>query len=121
MRGNHVYELVSGPSHRIDVSFDAKDQAAARDLPHGIVGQSFSSPLPRIGKKDRYPWSGTFTTAAMAEGAIDGEAALYEVASAYSTAFAFSRFEAYPWSNSPEGAVWGGSADLGAAASTVEV
>ena len=39
MRGNHVYELVSGPSHRIDVSFDAKDHAAARDLPHGIVGQ----------------------------------------------------------------------------------
>ena len=39
-----------GPEHRLDVSFSARRDFAARALPHGIFGQSFSSPLPRFGK-----------------------------------------------------------------------
>ena len=85
---------VSGPRHRLDLAFRAKGQGAARYLPHGIVGQSFSTPTPRFGKVDRYPASGHFVTTAMAEGAIDGVAADYEVASPFDTSFSFSRFNA---------------------------
>ena len=94
VRGNRVYDRISGLNHRLDVSFNALGDAAARDLPHGIIGQSFSSPAPRFGMVDEYPEEGRFTTTAMAEGAIEGEAALYEVATPHETAFAFSRFEA---------------------------
>ena len=92
VHGNHVYDWVSGPRHRVDVSFSARGDAAARSKPHGIIGQSFSSTAPRWGKKDRYPLKGAFETSAQAEGAIEGSAADYEVARPYSTAFAFSRF-----------------------------
>ena len=58
------------------------------------VGQSFATPgLVRNGKMDLYPWSGHHTTSAQAEGAIEGSASDYEVASAYATAFEFSRFD----------------------------
>jgi len=68
-----------------------------RLLPHGLVGQSFSSSVePRLGKIDVYPATGRFTTSAMAEGAIDGEAENYEVGAPHATAFAFSRFDAVP-------------------------
>ena len=36
----------------------------------------------------------TVTVSAVAEGAIEGEAAMYQIASAYETHFAFSRFDA---------------------------
>ena len=94
VRGNHVYGHISGPLHRLDVSFHAKDNADSRSLPHGLVGQSFSSTASRWGNVDEYPAEGHFTTAAMAEGAIEGEAAMYEVAAADATSFAFSRFDA---------------------------
>ena len=94
VRGNHVYGWLSGPRHRLDVSFSAKGDGAARSVPHGIVGQSFSSMEPRGGKLDVYPEEGEYTTSAMAEGAIDGSAASYEVSSPFATAFAFSRFDA---------------------------
>ena len=48
----------------------------------------------RNGRVDIYPWSGYFTTSAMAEGAIEGTASDYEVAGAHATDFAFSRFNA---------------------------
>jgi len=94
VQGNKVHGWVSGPRHRLDLAFRAKGQGAARYLPHGIVGQSFSTPTPRFGKVDRYPASGHFVTTAMAEGAIDGVAADYEVASPFDTSFSFSRFNA---------------------------
>jgi len=88
--------LISGPAHRLDISLRAKEPVAA-SLPHGLVGQSFATPgLSRIGLKDHYPASGRFRTSAMAEGAIDGEAKEYEVPSAHSTRFAFSRFSTLP-------------------------
>lgn len=42
---------------------------------------------------DAYPREGSFTTSAQAQGAIEGTAKDYEVASAYATDFAFSRFD----------------------------
>ena len=93
VQGNRVYDRISGPKHRLDVSFSARGDAAARSRPHGIIGQSFSSLTPRHGLLDKYPDAGNFTTVAMAEGAIEGEAALYEMRSQYSTHFAFSRFD----------------------------
>ena len=60
-----------------------------------MVGQSFSTPGQRNGKRDGYPRSaGTVTTSAQAEGAIEGSAAMYELPSPYATGFAFSRFDA---------------------------
>ena len=59
-----------------------------------MVGQSFSTPGQRNGKRDGYPRSaGTVTTSAQA-GAIEGSAAMYELPSPYTTGFAFSRFDA---------------------------
>jgi len=90
-----VYNHISGPKHRIDVAIAAGDSAAGRSLPHGLVGQSFSTPGQRNGKRDGYPrTAGTVTTSAQAEGAIEGSAALYELPSPYATGFAFSRFDA---------------------------
>ena len=94
VHGNHVFNRLSGPAHRLDLTFSAKGDAAARGLPHGIIGQSFSSTAPRFGKVDEYPEEGHFRTTAMAEGAIEGEAAMYEVASPHATEFTFSRFHA---------------------------
>lgn len=67
--------------------------------PHGLIGQSFGSPgVVRNGRTDMYPQvpegqTGEFTTTAMAEGAIEGSAAMYEVASRHETHFPFSRFD----------------------------
>ena len=141
-------DRISGPRHRLDLTLSDAGDAAARDLPHGLVGQSFSSTQERIGaratstapaphssatpgrspfelnahlsapirarsgratvpelgatcppphctgKVDLYPDGGEFTTAAMAEGAIDGEAHMYEAAGPHRTEFVFSRFDA---------------------------
>jgi len=104
VRGNHVHDRVTGPEHRLDISISAKSggEAAAASLPHGLVGQSFATVgLLRNGRKDVYPASGHIRTEAMAEGAIDGEANLYEVTAAFDTRFAFSRFDAPPAKVSP--------------------
>ena len=96
VRGNHVYGRVAGPMHRLDISFSAAREEPARSLPHGIIGQSFSSSAPRQGRVDEYPAEGHFTTQAMAEGAIEGEASMYELPFAHAVNFAFSRFNAEP-------------------------
>ena len=46
----------------------------------------------RDGKRDLYPSEGRFRTSAMAEGAIEGNAAMYELAGPLATEFPFSRF-----------------------------
>ena len=93
VRGGYVWDRISGPRHRLDMSINARGNAPERALPHGLIGQSFSSSGPRNGKRDLYPAAGRFATSAMAEGAIEGTAAMYEVASRYATNFAFSRFD----------------------------
>ena len=61
-----------------------------------MVGQSFSSLEPRYGKIDLYPETGSFTTSAMAEGALEGTASCTRSSgrTAYETDFYFSRFSA---------------------------
>ena len=93
VRGNYVFGHISGPTHRLDLTLSARGGAVEAAPPHGIVGQSFADDSPRTGAKDVYPSEGRFKTSAMAEGAIEGSAAMYEVATAYSTVFAFSRFD----------------------------
>ena len=90
-----------GPAHRADVGFSTSGEYASRSLPHGLFGQSFSAPGPLNGKQDGYPRNGPlynerngpFKTSAMAEGAIEGKAADYELPGAFATHFAFSRFD----------------------------
>ena len=94
IRGNYVYGRLSGPEHRLDVTFAVRGGEADPSLtPHGIIGQTFAARTPRHGAVDEYPEEGIFTTTAMAEGAIEGSAAMYEVGSPYATVFAFSRFD----------------------------
>ena len=97
--GQPVYGRVSGPAHRLDIALEplvAEDKLAAK--PHGLVGQSFDgTKVPRYGRVDQYPplsVPAEFSTAAMAEGAIEGVAADYQVADKYATHFKFSRFAA---------------------------
>ena len=99
MTGQPVYGRLSGPAHRLDVALEplvAEEKFAAK--PHGLVGQSYDgSKVPRYGRVDQYPpleVPADFTTAAMAEGAIEGVAADYQVADKYATQFKFSRFAA---------------------------
>jgi hypothetical protein len=97
--GQPVFGRVAGPHHRVDVRLEplvVEDKLATK--PHGLVGQSFDgSKVPRYGRVDQYPSlevPADFTTAAMAEGAIEGVADDYEVSHKYATAFKFSRFAA---------------------------
>ena len=91
-----VYGRMSGPHHRLDVTTTLlADENVLK--PHGLLGQSFDGDdRPRHGRLDVYPSRdvpGNFTTTAMAEGAIDGVAKDYALASPRSTAFRYSRFD----------------------------
>ena len=120
VQGNFVYGHMKGPAHRLDLSFRGRGDVAERQLPHGIIGQSFSSTQPRFGKVDDYPPSGHFVTDAMAEGAIEGMAAMYEVASRHSTRFAFSRFDAVE-SSPPDGTLLSAEGGVAAEASASDL
>ena len=89
-----VYGRLAGAHHRLDVTI----AALAEEEAHGLIGQSFDgSEIPRFGRVDQYPpleIPADFETSAMAEGAIEGVAADYEVPDKYSTQFKFSRFAA---------------------------
>ena len=109
-------DYIAGPDHRLDIGFTARGDAPARDMPHGIIGQSYATPgLERHGKKDIYPFSGSYTTSAQAEGAIEGTVSDYEAASTHATDFAFSRFSA-----AKEGSVEGAIADREIDASSID-
>jgi hypothetical protein len=91
VHGNHVYDRLDGPYHRLDLEITrlpSTDRAGA----HGLIGQSFAWTEERDGAVDHYPKAGKFTTSAQAEGAIDGQASDYEMVSPYATDFTFSRF-----------------------------
>ena len=89
-----VYDRVSGPKTRLDLNIRPKvSETSMKVAPHGIIGQSFDGDNRAVnGKVDTYPKSGTFTTKAMAEGAIEGSASMYIVNTPFATEFAFSRF-----------------------------
>ena len=88
-----VYGRRNGPHHRLDVQISTR-VSSFRAPPHGIIGQSFSQAY-REGKTDTYPQEAEeFTTSAMGEGAIDGQADDYAVRDAFDHDFKFSRFDA---------------------------
>ena len=79
-----------GTAHRLDVRVSPR--GAWSVPPHGILGQSYGRSR-RDGRVDVYPESGEFTTSAMAEGALDGEASDYELAAPFDTTWRYSRFD----------------------------
>lgn len=88
IRTNKVYNRVKGPLRRLDLSFTRTNKVKV----HGIIGQSFDKPYTN-GKQDVYPLDGEYTTKAMAEGAIDGTADLYEMKEPFSTKYQYALFE----------------------------
>lgn len=102
--GMPVYDRVDGPHHRLDVSISQRVPEDEWNVPpHGLVGQSFDREprpgrvggYPRMGREDAYPpreVHADFTTQAMAEGAIDGVASEYEMASPFETAFKYASY-----------------------------
>jgi len=103
----HTTLATFGPQHRLDVGLNVGKDYTRRNLPHGLFGQSFTSPLPRHGRVDLYPVEGRFRTSAMAEGGIEGDASMYEVEGPHATHFHFSRFDAAPL-EAPSKALHGG-------------
>ena len=91
MHGEHVHDRIAGPSHRLDIELSYSPQRKPL-IAHGLIGQSFADPVPRIGRLDVYPDAGTFVTSAQAEGAIEGTGKMYAMRSPYETDFVFSRF-----------------------------
>ena len=90
-----VYDRVARPAPPPGRQGDATgDETVLK--PHGILGQSFDGDeRPRMGALDVYPdksVAGEFTTKAMAEGAIEGAASDYALATPRATAFNYSRF-----------------------------
>lgn len=94
--GQPVYGRLAGPHHRLDFYIEALVDEAALNA-HGIIGQSFDGSLmPRHGRLDQYPPTdipADYYTSAMAEGAIEGIASDYEVATPFTTSFVYSRFD----------------------------
>merc|ERR1712087_820635 len=94
IRANPVYDHITGPMHRLDLSMlplEKEESMAVK--PHGVVGQSFDGDGQAVdGKKDVYPHWGEFRTSAMGEGALEGDASQYVVPSRFATAFSYSRF-----------------------------
>lgn len=71
--------------------YDADHDAVA---PHGLIGQSWDGDGVAIdGAQDDYTGK-EVVTKAMAEGAIEGSAADYEMDDKFSTQFKYSRFDA---------------------------
>ena len=89
-----VFDRINGPKHRLDLSLrPLLPEARLAEWPHGLIGQSFDGDArPRRGKEDDYNAPVVWMTA-QAEGAIEGIADDYRVASPFATAFRFSRFD----------------------------
>jgi len=95
VRVNHVFNSVSGPTKRLDIS-SALNQKGVDYLYgagyHGLLGQAFMKHERVDGRVDVYPSSGRFKTSAQLEGAIEGGFKDYIVAGPYGTAFAYSLY-----------------------------
>jgi len=89
-----VFDRIEGPKHRLDLSLrPLLPEGLLAEWPHGLIGQSFDGDArPRQGKQDDYSTPVVWTTA-QAEGAIEGVADDYRMASPFATAFRFSRFD----------------------------
>ena len=74
------------------VDVKVSQRAESKVAPHGLIGQTFDGDgMGVIGNTDNYN-SNEVTTSAMGEGAIEGDAADYVMASKFATEFKFSRF-----------------------------
>lgn len=95
-----IYNWVAGPSQwRLDVAMKPLNQKQAPScLPHGLIGQSFDfDGVAHDGAVDDYDADVEYTTKAMAEGAIEGDAAHYELIYKHDVAsFRHSRFYKSP-------------------------
>lgn len=90
VRSNPIYDRIAGPFHRLDI--EVRNTTAVTNV-HGILGQGFDPRRTvRDGAVDVIPDSGNFTTRAMAQGSIEGDASEYEVSSAYATTFRYSQY-----------------------------
>ena len=89
-----VYNRVTGPRHRLDVRMHILKRVSV----HGLIAQAYFRPR-RDGAMDSYPSEGEYTTHCLAEGAIDGNATDYIVASPYDPNFRFSQFFHVPVSD----------------------
>jgi len=89
-----VFGWIEGPRHRLDLSLrPLLPEVRLAEWLHGLIGQSFDGDAaPRQSKQDDYGAPVVWTTA-QAEGAIEGGADDYRVASPFATAFRFSRFD----------------------------
>jgi len=91
-----VYSWITGPHRRLDLRIElTTPEARLPTMPHGIIGQSWDGDgRGTNGRMDEYPKTegARFTTSAMAEGAIEGIPAHYEVATPYDVRFLYSRF-----------------------------
>jgi hypothetical protein len=97
-----IYNKISGPDNwRIDMTMRPMDGSWTTkngvshytvSAPHGLIGQAYDNDGIAInGEMDSYKNTIVYTSA-MAEGAIEGVAADYELKDAWSTAFKFDRF-----------------------------
>jgi len=75
---------------QVEALYDADHDSVA---PHGIFGQAYDGDNVGISGKVDTDRSGETTTAAQAEGAIEGTWLDYKLASPFSTAFKYSRFD----------------------------
>jgi len=95
IESRRVFGHIKGPEHRLDLAM--KPTVRETDLsawPHGIIGQSYDGDdSPISGKQDDYS-TPIVHTEAMAEGAIEGTWADYQVNSPFETRFKYSRFDA---------------------------
>ena len=91
-----VYNWISGASRRLDLRIELlTSEADLPTMPHGLIGQSWDGDgRAADGRLDVYPKTAGahMTTSAMAEGAIEGIPAHYEVATPYDVRFLYSRF-----------------------------
>ena len=98
-----VYNSLHGATWRYDTAmrplddtpFEKAHGASGRKFiaPHGLIGQSYDGDNVAVhGKMDDYSARSEVRTSAMAEGAIEGVAADYEVGPPHYADFAYSRF-----------------------------
>jgi hypothetical protein len=87
-----VFGYISGPPKNVNVRFKRLSRSGNV---HGLIGQSFMFNKTLNGKLDKYPTHGTYTTTAMAEGAIEGTPDDYIVKYNFDKNFKFSRSKRY--------------------------
>ena len=89
-----VYNSLSSTKFRYDISLRQRVEGSC--FPHGIIGQSFDRDGIAVdGKVDNYAYKSNdpfIKTTALAEGAIEGVAAQYEVKNMFHVNFTYSRF-----------------------------